>query len=138
MDSLSAIEVADKIGSVLGIVLPSTLLFDFPSVPSLTEHVADLMAAPSTVDAASRPHMAYGYSTVAKDTSITQVVTDAVENVLGMQIQGAYTRTSICAWQTTACTMCWQHEQSHTLHLARLFDAAFLQVAMSAWPRCWT
>lgn len=41
-DSLSAVELANKLGRELGIELPSTLVFDYPSVESLLSFVSTL------------------------------------------------------------------------------------------------
>jgi NAD(P)-dependent dehydrogenase (short-subunit alcohol dehydrogenase family)/acyl carrier protein len=43
-DSLSAVELTNKIGDALGITLPGTLVFDYPSVPSISRYVADKLA----------------------------------------------------------------------------------------------
>jgi acyl transferase domain-containing protein/acyl carrier protein len=43
-DSLSAVELANRMGEALSIVLPGTLVFDYPSVSSMAQHICDFLA----------------------------------------------------------------------------------------------
>ena len=43
MDSLYAMELCQSISSSLGIDLPTTAVFDYPSIPSLTAHLTAIM-----------------------------------------------------------------------------------------------
>lgn len=53
-DSLSAVELSSKLGEVMGITLPGTLVFDHPSVASIVELVhSKLKPAPAAPDAAA-------------------------------------------------------------------------------------
>jgi 3-oxoacyl-(acyl-carrier-protein) synthase/NAD(P)-dependent dehydrogenase (short-subunit alcohol dehydrogenase family)/acyl carrier protein len=51
-DSLSAVELSHKIGSALGVDLPGTLVFDYPSVPAIAAFVAAKLAPRPTAGAA--------------------------------------------------------------------------------------
>ena len=55
-DSLSAVELVSKIDKALHTQLPSTLVFDYPSIPSMAEAIAEKLAAdvsvPEDADAA--------------------------------------------------------------------------------------
>ncbi len=57
-DSLSAVELSNGIATALGLQLPGTLVFDYPSVRTMAVHVQGLMApagapVPAHVTAAS-------------------------------------------------------------------------------------
>lgn len=57
-DSLSAVELSNGIATALGLQLPGTLVFDYPSVSAMAAHVQGLMApagalVPAHVTAAS-------------------------------------------------------------------------------------
>ena len=45
-DSLSAVELSSTVGTELGIQLPGTLVYDYPSVTSMAQHVFTLIAPP--------------------------------------------------------------------------------------------
>ena len=40
LDSLAALELRNRLGRLVGAVLPASLLFDHPTVAALTEHMA--------------------------------------------------------------------------------------------------
>ena len=40
LDSLAALELRNRLGRLVGAVLPASLLFDHPTVAALTEHLA--------------------------------------------------------------------------------------------------
>ena len=40
LDSLAALELRNRLGRLVGTVLPASLLFDHPTVAALTEHLA--------------------------------------------------------------------------------------------------
>jgi hypothetical protein len=41
---LSAIEFAAYVSKAVGLELPSTILFDYPSLPSMSDHIYDLIS----------------------------------------------------------------------------------------------
>jgi acyl carrier protein len=43
LDSLLAVELRNSLGGALGTALPATLLFDYPSVAALADHIAGLL-----------------------------------------------------------------------------------------------
>ena len=43
-DSLGAVEMANSLSSALGLKLPQTLVFDYPSVKAMADHVSSLLA----------------------------------------------------------------------------------------------
>ena len=45
-DSLSAVELSNIVATTLGISLPSTLVFDYPSVAAIADHVHYLLDNP--------------------------------------------------------------------------------------------
>ena len=53
-DSLSAVELSNVIGTTIGVNLPSTLVFDHPSVSALAEYVHNHMYPPDSSDTAHR------------------------------------------------------------------------------------
>ncbi|MEY2930423.1 MAG: hypothetical protein RL033_1172, partial [Pseudomonadota bacterium] len=59
LDSLQAIDVKSRLSAALGIPLPSTLLFDQPSVQALADylagHLAYLFAAPAAAEEERSP-----------------------------------------------------------------------------------
>jgi acyl transferase domain-containing protein len=52
-DSLSAVELSNKISELLEITLPGTLVFDYPSVPAIAAYVYSKMKPATSVTAAS-------------------------------------------------------------------------------------
>ena len=48
-DSLSAVELSNGIATALGLQLPGTLVFDYPSVRAMAAHVQGLMAPASAI-----------------------------------------------------------------------------------------
>lgn len=44
LDSLSAVELSSSLSTALGLQLPSTLAFDYPSVAAMAQHIHSLMA----------------------------------------------------------------------------------------------
>jgi acyl carrier protein len=55
LDSLLAVELRNKLGKALARALPSTLLFDYPSIESLTDYLLSVVlpAAPAAEKAVS-------------------------------------------------------------------------------------
>lgn len=51
-DSLSAVEFASSLGRQLKLDLPSTLLFDYPSIGSMAQYIHSQLAPPSSASAA--------------------------------------------------------------------------------------
>ena len=43
-DSLGAVEMANSLSTTLSLKLPQTLVFDYPSVKAMAEHIQSLMA----------------------------------------------------------------------------------------------
>lgn len=58
-DSLSAVELSNAIGGALGLELPSTLAFDYPSLAALTTHVHSLMMPQQPTDQESNARQAF-------------------------------------------------------------------------------
>ena len=48
LDSLSAVELASSLGRSLGLELPGTLVFDYPSVSAMAQHIHGLLAPAQT------------------------------------------------------------------------------------------
>ena len=48
LDSLSAVELASSLGRSLGLDLPGTLVFDYPSVSAMAQHIHSLLAPAQT------------------------------------------------------------------------------------------
>src|SRR6185312_3723876 len=53
LDSLAALELRNRLGRLVGAVLPASLLFDHPTVAALTEHLATTYLG---LDKESRPN----------------------------------------------------------------------------------
>ncbi len=54
-DSMTALELADRVGSLTGLTLPGTLAFDYPSPVSLAEHLAAQLASSAGPQGAAEP-----------------------------------------------------------------------------------
>ena len=54
-DSLSAVELSNSISSSLGLKLPGTLVFDYPSLPLIAQHVHSHLATTANPAAAQSP-----------------------------------------------------------------------------------
>lgn len=52
-DSLSAVELSSSLSSSLGVQLPATLVFDYPSVSAMAQHIHSLLAPTQPADGAS-------------------------------------------------------------------------------------
>jgi acyl carrier protein len=52
LDSLGAVELRNKIGSTFGVQLPATLVFDYPTLSSLTAYIASQLSAVEDAEAA--------------------------------------------------------------------------------------
>ena len=50
-DSLSAVELSNKISDLIGVTLPGTLVFDYPSVPSMATYLYDKLMASNKITA---------------------------------------------------------------------------------------
>ena len=50
-DSLSAVELSSTVGTSLGISLPATLVYDYPSVSAMASHIHSLLAPPEQMNA---------------------------------------------------------------------------------------
>jgi len=55
LDSLLAVELRNTLGSALGEALPATLLFDYPSVAALADHIAALLQPVTTAAPKEEP-----------------------------------------------------------------------------------
>ncbi|TXC66097.1 SDR family NAD(P)-dependent oxidoreductase [Piscinibacter aquaticus] len=84
LDSLLAVELRNTLGSALGQSLPATLLFDYPTIDALTDHLlAELFVAPP--DAADEPAPAIAPAAKAGHAlvgSIEELSDDEVERLL--------------------------------------------------------
>ena len=76
-DSLSAVELSSTLSAALGLELPGTLVFDFPSVASLATHLHAMLAPAGTVAAGpvAQPYVASSHLHLAKagDSQLIQV-----------------------------------------------------------------
>ncbi|MBD9358028.1 type I polyketide synthase [Methylomonas albis] len=72
MDSLTSIELRNRLRSSLGCPLPSTLAFDFPNVAALVEYLANELWRPEIIDASPAPETA-----VAVELESLQRLTEA-------------------------------------------------------------
>lgn len=50
-DSLGAVEMANSLSSILGLKLPQTLVFDYPSVKAMADHIHGLLTPAKAVTA---------------------------------------------------------------------------------------
>ena len=55
LDSLAALELRNRLGRLAGVILPASLLFDYPTVAALTDHIAAACFGLATAQAASKP-----------------------------------------------------------------------------------
>jgi acyl carrier protein len=55
LDSLAALELRNRLGRLAGAVLPASLLFDFPTVAALTDHLAATHFGLAPTPAPARP-----------------------------------------------------------------------------------
>jgi myxalamid-type polyketide synthase MxaB len=51
LDSLMAVELRNSLAQVLGVTLPATLLFDYPTIEALGAYIERLVAAPTAAPA---------------------------------------------------------------------------------------
>ena len=87
-DSLSAVELASSLGRALELELPGTLVFDYPSVAGMAQHIHSLLeqAAGSSGEA---PAAAVSSSTQPSGVPLEQVVQavkQAAEDIIGEQL----------------------------------------------------
>ena len=87
-DSLSAVELASSLGRALGVELPGTLVFDYPSVGSMARHVHSLLeqaAGGSGSETAAAPPVDSNARAVPLE-QVVQAVRQAAADVLGEQL----------------------------------------------------
>ena len=55
LDSLAALELRNRLGRLAGVILPASLLFDYPTVAALTDHIGAACFGLATAQTASKP-----------------------------------------------------------------------------------
>jgi acyl carrier protein len=58
LDSLMAVELRNRLGRAIARPLPATLLFDYPSITAITDHIAKLLELETDVPEPSTPPVA--------------------------------------------------------------------------------
>ena len=103
VDSLSAIEISSIIGSAVGLELPTTLLFDYPSSGDLFNHLYQLLKMhirdrhtvksqplPQKAVIAAITPLACNSTAVHTLADVHKIIEQALQKLLGSDVQGAH------------------------------------------------
>ncbi|KAK9803914.1 hypothetical protein WJX72_004698 [[Myrmecia] bisecta] len=106
IDSLSAVELTNSLSAALSLQLPSTLVFDYPSISAIAQHVHGLLAPAAAVVLRS----AELATLVARDASGGQLVQVAVSANLPVGQQAAHPILQGCDGISTVSLSRWDVE----------------------------
>ena len=81
-DSLTAVELRNRLSSAAGVKLPLTLIFDHPTPSAVADRLADLVAEPDARDPRGTPDAAAD-PTVGESALDTMTTDDLVRLALG-------------------------------------------------------
>ncbi|CDN87115.1 type I polyketide synthase [Hydrogenophaga intermedia] len=90
LDSLLAVELRNKLGAALGVTLSATLLFDYPTIDALTDHLMSEVLAPAEVEPAPEPELevAPQQGSASVVDAIEDLSDEEVDRLLALRAQG--------------------------------------------------
>ena len=88
MDSLTALELRDRLEDKLGVRLPATLVWQHPTVAALADHLAGLLGLRAPAAAADAMQMPQGVSVPSASAldRIAQLSDEGVERLFAQKI----------------------------------------------------